>query len=394
MSARPAIHARLAAAGAARAEQHLQRRLRAVDAIEGTLLHVDGSALLSFAGNDYLGLAGHPLLREALKSGCDRWGFGSTASALVCGRRAAHGDLEEALADWTGYPRALLFSSGYQCALAVLPVLLGRGDLCVQDRLNHASLIDGARLSGAQLKRFPHLDTPAAARQLAAQPHSAAVLASDAVFSMDGDQAPLDALAALAAAEDALLLVDDAHGLGVLGPEGAGSVAAAGLGVDQVALLLGTLGKALGGFGAFVAGDGDLIEALTQEARGLIYSTAPPPALADATRAAVTLARSEGWRRERLRALVARLREGAAALELPLLPSDTPIQPLLLGSAERAQAVSEALRVAGLWVPAIRPPTVPKGRARLRISLSAAHADSDVDRLLEGLAQALRAHPR
>jgi 8-amino-7-oxononanoate synthase len=393
MRPRPAIRARLAAAAAARAEAHLTRRLREVDAIDGMHLGVDGQRLLSFAGNDYLGLAGHPLLREALKAGVDRWGLGSTASALVCGRRAAHRELEQALAEWTGYPRALLFASGYQCALAVLPALLGRGDLCVQDRLNHASLIDGARLSGADLKRYPHLDVDAAARRLAQRVDAAALLVTDSVFSMDGDQAPLVELARLAASEGALLLVDDAHGLGVLGAEGAGSVAAAGLGPDAVPLLMGTFGKALGSFGAFVAGADDMIDALVEEARGLVYSTAPPPALAEATRAAVAVARGETWRRERVHALIARLREGAAALDLPLLPSLTPIQPLLLGGAERTCAVAEALRRDGLWVPAIRPPTVPAGRARLRISLSAGHSDDDIDRLLEALARALAAHP-
>ncbi|HRQ64010.1 MAG TPA: 8-amino-7-oxononanoate synthase [Xanthomonadaceae bacterium] len=393
MRPRPAIRARLAAAAAARAEAHLTRRLREVDAIDGMHLGVDGQRLLSFAGNDYLGLAGHPLLREALKAGVDRWGLGSTASALVCGRRAAHHELEQALADWTGYPRALLFASGYQCALAVLPALLGRDDLCVQDRLNHACLIDGARLSGAALKRYPHLDVDGAARQLGQRPEAAALLATDSVFSMDGDQAPLAGLARLAADEGAMLLIDDAHGLGVLGHDGAGSVAAAGLGPADVPLLMGTLGKALGSFGAFVAAEDAIIDALIQEARGLVYSTAPPPALAAATLAAVAVARSEGWRRERVQMLIARVREGAAALDLPLLPSATPIQPVLLGAAERVLKVAETLREAGLWVPAIRPPTVPAGRARLRISLSAGHSEADIDRLLDALAQALKAHP-
>lgn len=393
MSHRPAISARLAAVDAARADLHLQRRLQAVDAVDGMHLELDGRRLLSFAGNDYLGLAGHPLLREALKAGVDRWGLGSTASAMVCGRRTAHVALEEALADWIGYPRALLFASGYQCALAVLPALIGHKDLCVQDRLNHACLLDGARLSGATLKRYPHLDVGGAARQLAAHADAAALLATDAVFSMDGDQAPLADLAALAQSAQSLFLVDDAHGLGVLGADGRGSVAAAGLGPDRVPLLMGTLGKALGSFGAFVAGPAEMIEHLAQDARGLIYSTAPPPALAEASRAAVQLARSEAWRRERLQLLIARLRDGAAQLQLPLLPSQTPIQPLLLGSAERSQAVSAALREAGLWVPAIRPPTVPRGRARLRISLSAGHSESDIDRLLDALQSALPDHP-
>jgi 8-amino-7-oxononanoate synthase len=393
MSPRPAIRARLAAAAAERARSGLARRLRTVAAMDGPWLVLDGRRLLSFAGNDYLGFAGDPALVEALKRGAERWGLGSTASALVCGRRSAHAELEQALAAWTGYPCALAFASGYQCALAVLPALVGRGDLCVQDRLNHACLIDGARLSGAELRRYPHLDAEGAARQLAARPEAAALLATDSVFSMDGDQAPLAALAALAAAEGALLLVDDAHGLGVLGPAGAGSVAAAGLGPAEVPLLMGTFGKALGSFGAFVAGPADMLQSIAERARGLVYSTAPPPALAEATRTAVALAMAADERRAHLQSLIARLREGARALDLPLADSVTPVQPLPLGSPVRALAVAAELEAAGFWVPAIRPPTVPAGTARLRISLSAAHAPEQIDRLLEALAAALARHP-
>ncbi len=387
---RPDLLARLAARQQAQAEAGLLRRLRTVEDADSPWLVIDGRRLLGFAGNDYLGLAAHPALREALLDAARLWGVGATAAHLLGGHRAPHAELEAALADWTGREAALLFATGYMANIGVLDALLSRGDICVQDRLNHASLLDGARLCGAVLRRYPHADADAAARQLTLRPGAAALLASDGVFSMDGDVAPLRALAAQARAAQATLLIDDAHGLGVSGPRGAGSVAAAGLDARDVPVLIGTLGKALGTQGAFVAGPRALIEALAQFARAHVYSTAPPPAVAAATLAALHLARQGEDLRARLAARIAQLRAGAAALGLRLLPSQTPIQPLLLGGARTALAWSHALEQAGLYVPAIRPPTVPVGQARLRIVLSAAHGAEHVARLLEALA-ALRA---
>ncbi len=387
---RPDLLARLAARQQAQAEAGLLRRLRTVEDADSPWLVIDGRRLLGFAGNDYLGLAAHPALREALLDAARRWGVGATAAHLLGGHRAPHAELEAALADWTGREAALLFATGYMANIGVLDALLSRGDICVQDRLNHASLLDGARLCGAVLRRYPHADADAAARQLTLRPGAAALLASDGVFSMDGDVAPLRALAAQARTAQATLLIDDAHGLGVSGPRGAGSVAAAGLDARDVPVLIGTLGKALGTQGAFVAGSRALIEALAQFARAHVYSTAPPPAVAAATLAALRLARQGEDLRARLAARIAQLRAGAAALGLHLLPSQTPIQPLLLGDARTALAWSHALEQAGLYVPAIRPPTVPAGQARLRIVLSAAHGAEHVARLLDALA-ALRA---
>jgi len=325
-------------------------------------------------------------LIAAFKRVADDEGVGSTAAHLVCGHRREHAALEEALADWTGRERALLFSTGYMANLGVMQALLGRGDVCVQDKLNHACLLDGAMLAGATLRRYPHGNAAAAARQLAGEPGAAALLATDGVFSMDGDRAPLRELAASCRREAATLMVDDAHGLGVLGPDGAGSVVEAGLGAREVPVLMATLGKALGTHGAFVAGSAELIEGLTQFARTCVYTTAMPAALAAATLAAVQLARTESWRREKLAALIAHFRTGAAQLGLPLAASDTPIQPLLLGDAASALAAARSLEARGVLVTAIRPPTVPAGQARLRITLSAAHEEEHVDRLLDALA--------
>ncbi|MCE5233704.1 MAG: 8-amino-7-oxononanoate synthase [Xanthomonadaceae bacterium] len=388
---RPDLLERIAAAQADLARDHLVRRLRTVGAADGPWLTLDGRRLLSFASNDYLGLAQHPALREALTAAAAQWGVGATAAHLLGGHRAPHAELEAALAAWTGREKALLFSTGYMANLGVLDALLGEGDLCVQDRLNHACLIDGARLAGCELKRYPHADADGAARQLAGTADAAALLASDGVFSMDGDVAPLAALAALCKREGATLMVDDAHGLGVLGPDGAGSLAAAGLTQADAPVLMATLGKALGVAGAFVAGPAVLIDALAQFARTHVYTTATPPALAAATLRAVAIARAEGERRERLMRLIALFRDGARAHGLALLDSPTPIQPVLVGDSGAALAAAAALEAAGFYVPAIRPPTVPQGKARLRVTLSAAHAPSDVERLLDALAAVLKA---
>jgi 8-amino-7-oxononanoate synthase len=361
---------------------------RTVTHRDGARCEVDGRALLNFCGNDYLGLSQHFRVVGALQDAAAREGAGGVASHLVCGHHALHTQVELALADWLGAPRALLFGSGFLANLAVVQSLLDDEGLCVQDRLNHASLIDAARLTGCRLRRYPHNDAEGALRQLRNEPDAVALLATDGVFSMDGDVAPLRELALIARVQRALLYVDDAHGVGVLGPDGRGSAADAGLGVEQVPLQLVTLGKALGGYGAAVVGDADLVAHLEETARPYLYTTALPPAQAAATLVAIELARRESWRREKLVELGTRFRMRAAAHGLELLPSNTPIQPLLCGGDARAVAMARALEGAGYWVAPIRPPTVPEGRARLRVTLSALHAAADIDGLVDALAQA------
>lgn len=373
---------------------HLYRRRRLIAEAPGPHLTLEGRPAIAFCTNDYLGLARHPEVVAAFQRGAERHGVGSGSAHLVAGHGPEHQALEEELADFLGRPRALLFSTGYMANLGVIQALAGPGDLVLEDKLNHASLLDGALLARARLRRYPHADLAALRRQLSGPagrtPSASAqalTIATDGVFSMDGDLAPLPELAAIARSAGAWLLVDDAHGIGVLGREGQGSMDHFGLGVAEVPILIGTLGKALGTFGAFVAGDEDLIETLIQSARSYIYTTAPPPALAAATRASLALARRDEWRRERLRALIGRFRAEATRLGLPLLPSPTPIQPILAGSAERALAWSQALEARGLLVTPIRPPTVPQGAARLRVTLSALHGDQDLELLLEALAR-------
>ncbi|MGY0561247.1 8-amino-7-oxononanoate synthase [Luteimonas sp. A277] len=393
MSERENLRTRIAAQRAERVARDRLRTRRTVLRRDGVRceLAAEGGAsrwLVNFCGNDYLGLAQQFAVANALADGAMRTGAGGGASHLVCGHSQEHELLERELADWLQAPRALLLGNGYMANLAVLQTLLGDGDVCVQDRLNHASLIDAALLAGCRLRRYPHGDAGGALRQLRATPGGAAMLATDGVFSMDGDVAPLRELAVAAHSQQALLYVDDAHGVGVLGPEGRGSVAAARLGVEQVPLQLVTLGKALGGYGAAVVGEADLIEHLAGTARPYIYTTALPPALATASLAAVKLARHEHWRRGKLAALVHRLRRGLGAHGFELMPSDTAIQPLLCGEDAHALALSRALEEQGYWVAAIRPPTVPEGRARLRITLSAAHEEAHVDGLVEALVRA------
>ena len=383
---RPQLLARLARACAERAEDALLRRVRTVDEVDGGRLVIDGKRLLNFASNDYLGLAAHPALVEALVLAARRLGVGATAAHLLGGHRDEHAALEAELAAWTGRERALLFSTGYMANLGIMQTLLEPRALCVQDKLNHVCLLDGARLSGARLRRYRHLDVDGALRQLQADPGAAALLASDGVFSMDGDIAPLADLAALCRRQQATLMIDDAHGLGVLGATGAGSVSEAGLDEQDVPVLMATLGKALGVSGAFVAGPAALIEGLVQFARSFIYTTAMPPALAAASRVALRLARDESWRRERLAQRIALFRHGASQRGIALAESRTPIQPVLIGASERALAISAHLEAAGFFVPAIRPPTVPENTARLRVTLSAVHEEADVERLLEALA--------
>lgn len=370
----------LAAAGRLRARREVGAR-----STDGIRVQVDGEDLLAFCSNDYLGLAGHPRVVEAFIAAARQWGVGSGASHLVSGHCSEHHALEEELAAFTGRPRALLFSSGYMANLAVITTLLGRGDRVFEDRLNHASLLDAGLASGARFARFPHANVAALRERLAEPGDGRTLVVTDGVFSMDGDVAPLRELADACRAHRAALFVDDAHGLGVLGSTGRGSLEAAGLGVQEVPVLMGTLGKALGTFGAFVAGSDELVETLLQKARTYIYTTAVPPAVAAAARASLHVLQDEPWRRERVLAHAARFRREAAGLGLCVPPSATPIQPVVIGAESAAVAASETLRSQGLWIPAIRPPTVPAGTSRLRITFSAAHRDADVDRLLEAL---------
>ena len=380
---------RLAQRHAERSAAGLARRVRTIAEARGPRIVVAGRELLSFASNDYLGLAGHAAVRDALVRSAQRDGVGATAAHLLGGHRREHAALEFELADWLGRERALLFSSGWLANLGVVGALLGDGDASVQDKLNHASLLDAARLAGAELKRYVHGDAASARRQLATRADAPALLSTDGVFSMDGDVAPLAALADVARDANATLHVDDAHGVGVLGPGGRGSVADAGLGQAEVPVLMATLGKALGTGGAFVAGSAALVDGLVQFARPFVFTTAMPPARAAASRAALGVARHEHWRRDKLATLVAHFRRGATARGFALVDSRTPIQPLLLGDAARAVQAAQALEALGFWVPAIRPPTVPDGAARLRITFSALHDERDVAALLDALDQSL-----
>ena len=385
---RPAWHARVAAARTEREAASRSRVRRSVSHRDGARCKVDGHSLLNFCGNDYLGLSQHFAVVNALQEAASREGAGGIASHLVCGHHELHDALERELADWLEAPAALLFGSGFLANLAVLQSLLDEDSVCVQDRLNHASLIDAARLSGCRLRRYPHGDPEGAIRQLRSLPEGLAMLATDGVFSMDGDIAPLRQLALVAKVQKAMLYVDDAHGVGVVGPDGRGSVAEARLGVQEVPLQLATLGKALGGYGAAVVGDADLVGHLAETARPYLYTTALPPAQAAATLAAVKLARTEHWRRGKLQELIARFRDRALRVGIELMDSDTPIQPVMCGPDAHALAMSQALELAGYWVAAIRPPTVSEGRARLRVTLSALHGPGDIDGLVDALAYA------
>jgi 8-amino-7-oxononanoate synthase len=370
----------------------LKRRRRLLESPQGARVKVDGRECIAYCSNDYLGLAAHPELVEAAREGAARYGVGAGASHLVSGHASAHHALEEALAAFVGAPRALLFSTGYMANLGVVTALAGRGDAVFADRLNHASLNDAALLSRAQFKRYPHRDTAALKRLVAASRARRKLIVTDAVFSMDGDVADVPALVELCESHGAWLLLDDAHGFGVLGREGRGTFAHFGAGFGSHSgvwsprvIYMATLGKAAGVFGAFVAGDPALVETLIQRARPYVYTTAAPPLLAHALLKSLELIARDEWRRERLKSLIATLRERCRLRHWRLGPSDTAIQPVLIGANEAALAASDALARRGLLVPAIRPPTVPAGTARLRISLSAAHEVADVERLAAAL---------
>ena len=367
----------------------LRRRRRTVRRLahDTADIELDGVACVDFCSNDYLGLSAHPRVTEAFIEAARIHGVGARASHLITGHQSEHAALEEELADFTGRERALLFSTGYMANLGLASALVKKGGTVFGDRLNHASLIDAGRMARALLHHYPHGDAAALERQLVALDSGPALVLTDGVFSMDGDLAPLPALATACARHGAFLAVDDAHGLGVLGAGGHASLEHFGLTAREVPALVGTLGKAFGSFGAFVAGDEDLVETLIQRARTYIYTTALPVAVAAATRAALAVSIAESWRRTRVLALTRRFRELAASAGLPLADSMTPIQPILLGRADAAVAASRALLERGFFVAAIRPPTVPDGTSRLRVALSAAHRDADIESLIASLTE-------
>lgn len=374
----------LNAALAELAAQAVLRRRVALSSPQGSEVEINGRRYLNFSSNDYLGLANHPDLVSAARQGLQRWGVGSGSSALVSGHFVIHEQAEQALASFVSCPAALLFGSGYAANLAVLGSFLGRNDAVFADRLIHASLNDGCRLSRARLCRFRHNDLDHLESLLQTTKAHSRMIVVDAVYSMDGDEAPLPALLALAHRYDAWLYIDDAHGFGILG-NGCGSLAEHAL-YDERIIYMATLGKAAGVGGAFVAASQAVIDWLINAARTYVFSTAMPPLLAQAVLISIKLIASESWRRERLQQHVIQLRQSFYDEGIELKTSRTPIQPLIIGTNERTLSLSERLREAGIWVPAIRPPTVAPGTARLRISLSAQHSSADITRLLEGLA--------
>ncbi|MDG9852786.1 8-amino-7-oxononanoate synthase [Pseudomonas nitroreducens] len=376
----------LAARLAQRQAEDLYRRRPLLESPQGPEVVIDGQPMLAFCSNDYLGLANHPEVIAALRAGAERWGVGGGASHLVNGHCGPHHELELALAEFTGRPRALLFSTGYMANLGTVTALVGKGDSVLEDRLNHASLLDAGLLSGARFSRYLHNDAASLASRLEKAEGNTLVV-TDGVFSMDGDLADLPSLCATARQQNAWVMVDDAHGFGPLGAMGGGIVEHFGLSMEDVPVLVGTLGKAFGTAGAFVAGSEELIETLIQFARPYIYTTSQPPAVACATLKSLELLRAESWRRDHLNALIARFRTGATAIGLRLMDSPTPIQPILIGGSAQAMALSAELRQRGILVGAIRPPTVPAGTARLRVTLSASHTEAQVDRLLVALAE-------
>lgn len=367
-------------------QQGLYRTRRVIASPQGVELQLNGQKVINFCSNDYLGLANHSDIIQAFKNAADYYGVGSGSAHLICGHSAAHHALEEELAAFTGRDRALLFSTGYMANMGVIAALMDRRDSVFQDRLNHASLVDGALLSGARLKRYRHADTEHLA-SLMMKATAKKLIVTDGVFSMDGDFAPLPALVATAKAQEAWLMVDDAHGLGVIGTKGGGMLEHYSLNQNDVPILMGTLGKGFGTFGAFVAGSESLIETLIQKARTYIYTTAFPAAIAEATRASLKRIIVDEWRREKLLYLTDRFKTSVTQLGLPLMPSNSPIQPLLIGDSSRAVALSNALLERGFLISAIRPPTVPQGSARLRITFSALHEEQHIDRLVDALGE-------
>lgn len=370
----------------ARKTQHLYRSRRLLGSAQQPEQQVDGKSVLSFCSNDYLGLANHPVVKKAFIDAASEYGVGSGASHLVNGHSQLHHELELKLAELTGRDRAVLFSTGFMANIGTISALVGRGDAVIQDKWNHASLIDAGLASGAKFKRYPHCDLNGLERQLnSCSEARRKLIVTDGVFSMDGDIAPLDCIADIADAHNACLMIDDAHGLGVLGATGAGSAELFNLSQERLPVLMGTLGKACGSFGAFVAGSEELVETLIQQARSYIYTTALPPAVAAASLASLKLIQTEAWRRDKLQNLIAQLRVGIESIGFPLMRSETAIQPILVGDAALALDISQQLEQRGLLVTAIRPPTVPEGTSRLRITLSADHSSDQIELLLSAL---------
>ncbi len=367
-----------------RAAQGLLRQRRTLQTPQSPHIIVDGKPHLAFSSNDYLGLANHPQLIAALQQGAAAWGVGAGAAHLVNGHFTPHHQLEQSLAAFVGKPAALLFSTGFMANLGVVQALVGKDDTVFADKLNHASLNDAMLLSRANVQRYRHGDMAQLDGLLSKQQSGRKLVITDAVFSMDGDIAPLPELLALCEKHDAWLLVDDAHGFGVLGKQGSGSLSHFGLDSPRI-ILMGTLGKAAGVSGAFVAAERVVIDTLVNQARSYVYTTATPPALSVALLASLQLIAQGDALRAHLKRLVVQLRKGLSDLPWQLMPSDTAIQPLLIGDNKQALGLSEGLRARGIWVAAIRPPTVPQGTARLRITLSAAHSEEDVQRLIEAL---------
>lgn len=382
-----ALQQRLAGRLAERQQQHLYRHRRELQSAQGAQVQVDGKSYLNFCSNDYLGLANHPAVISAFQQAANDYGVGSGASHLVCGHSRLHQQLEQELAAFTGRDRAILFSTGYMANLGVVNALLDSKGHVFEDKLNHASLLDAGLLSGANFQRFLHNDIDSLKKKLNKAGTGDKMIIVDGVFSMDGDCAPLAELAELALTHEAWLMVDDAHGFGVLGASGAGCAEQFQLNQQQLPILMGTLGKGFGSFGAFVAGSNALIETLIQFARPYIYTTALPPAVAAASLASLNIIREDADRRAKLHGLIDLFKSRAKSLGIPVLASETAIQPIVVGSSERALALSNALAERGFLIGAIRPPTVPPNTARLRITLSAAHSQEQVLSLLEALAQ-------
>ncbi len=380
----------LSAALSERRAANLYRSRRILESAQGPQVIVDGKSYLAFCSNDYLGLANHPNLIAAFQQAANNFGVGSGASHLVAGHSSEHHALEEELAAFTKRDRALLFSTGYMANLGTISALIGNKDAVFEDRLNHASLLDAGLQSGARFQRFLHNDIDNLQRRLNKTQGERKLIVVDGIFSMDGDCAPLTELAKLAKENDAWLMVDDAHGFGCLGKNGGGCAEHFGLTQQELPILMGTLGKAFGTFGAFIAGSETLIETLIQFSRPYIYTTAIPPSVAAATRASLKLLESEHWRREHLHQLISHFRAGAQQLDLQLMNSFSPIQPIIIGDELRALTIAEKLAARGILIIAIRPPTVAVGTSRLRITFSAEHSLEQVDQLLVALSEITR----
>lgn len=370
--------------------QQLYRSRQIIEGAQGAQVRIANTLYDNFSSNDYLGLANHPDVIKAFQQSANQFGVGSGSAHLISGHSREHHSLEEELAEFTGRQRALVFSTGYMANLGTLSALLHEDDELFQDKLNHASLIDGGRLSGARLRRYSHGDLNRLKQLLSLPCKAKKMVVSDGVFSMDGDEADVKELVSLCVKSNAMLMIDDAHGIGVLGKNGGGLVEQLLLTQQDVPILMGTLGKALGTAGAFIAGSDELIETLIQKARTYIYTTAMPPAIMAATRQSLKICQQENWRREKLTALIAQFRKGAQQLGLQLMPSKTPIQPVVLGSNQAVMSASECLKEKNILVGAIRHPTVRKSSERLRITFSAKHTEAQVDGLLCALEGAIK----